>query len=139
MSKQLQRIIWKDARSEDGWTERGDIDMHVARITTLGHVVDEDSDVVCIASSQDARTSQYSGIMVIPVSCILSRKEIQVADNVLPLEGVMQAVRIYLAERKRDEEPPGWIYPIAESLNLPIDGLISMARKQGPDSEGSRC
>jgi hypothetical protein len=49
--------------------------MRIAEITSLGHVVEETKEVLCIASSVDARTGQLSGIMFIPKQCILARKE----------------------------------------------------------------
>ena len=48
------RIYWLDARSEDGWIEQADLDMRVAKITTIGYIVGETKDVLCVASSRDA-------------------------------------------------------------------------------------
>jgi hypothetical protein len=67
---------WLDARSDDGWTEQTDLDMRVAKITTLGFVVQETEEVLCIAASLDERTGQVSGIMYIPKQCVLSRRSI---------------------------------------------------------------
>jgi len=69
-------IRWQDARSDDGWTEEADLDMQVADITTLGHLVQETADVLCVAASRDARTGQLSGIMFIPQVCVIERREI---------------------------------------------------------------
>lgn len=66
-------IEWLDARSEDGWSEEKDLDMHVAKVTSMGHLVQETEDVLCVAASVDARTGQLSGIMFIPQVCILKR------------------------------------------------------------------
>ncbi len=67
----MKKVIvkWIDARSEDGWTE--ELDMQPATITTLGHLAEETDDMLCIASSRDARTGQLSGIMYIPKVCVL--------------------------------------------------------------------
>ncbi len=78
----MQVIVnWIDAWSEDGWTELSEIDMQTANITTLGHLVQETDDVLCIAASKDARTGQLSGIMYIPKVCVLDRHEISEKNN----------------------------------------------------------
>ncbi len=68
-----EKVDWIDARSEDGWTEQDDLDMRVAEITTLGHVVKETADVLCIASSMDNHGDLVAGIMFIPRRCIIHR------------------------------------------------------------------
>ncbi len=70
------KVCWLDARSDDGWTEQADLDMRVARITTLGHLVQETTEVLCVAGSKDERTGQLSGVMFIPQVCVLSRQVI---------------------------------------------------------------
>ncbi len=79
-------INWIDARSEDGWSEVPELDMCFANITTIGHLVQETADMICVASSLDARTGQVSGIMFIPKVCVLSQHEISVADVESPTE-----------------------------------------------------
>lgn len=69
----LEIVDWLDSRSDDGWTEQDSLDMRVAKITTLGHVVQETEDVLCIASSRDDHTGQLSGIIYIPKQCVLMR------------------------------------------------------------------
>ena len=69
----LEIVDWLDSRSDDGWIEQDNLDMRVAKITTLGHVVQETADVLCIASSRDDHTGQLSGIMYIPQRCVLTR------------------------------------------------------------------
>ncbi len=69
-------VCWQDARSDDGWVEPESLDMHLAKITTLGHIVKDTKHILCIASSVDARTGQLSGVMFIPQQCVLWRQEI---------------------------------------------------------------
>lgn len=73
-------VTWVDARTDDGWTSPEDLDHRLAMITTLGFLVRETDDVLCVASSRDKRTGQLSGIMYIPVVCILERREIDPTD-----------------------------------------------------------
>jgi hypothetical protein len=67
------RICWVDARSDDGWTERKDLDIRLAEITTVGMIVEENEHVLCVASSLDKVTGQLSGIMFIPKKCVTCR------------------------------------------------------------------
>lgn len=76
-----QCITWVDARSDDGWTSEEDLDHRLAVITTLGHLVRETSDVLCVASSRDERTGQLSGIMYIPVVCVVDRWDVVRPEN----------------------------------------------------------
>ncbi len=74
-------VEWVDSRSHDDWTTVANIEMKVATITTLGHLVNETPDVLCIASTRDARTDQYSCLMFIPKRCILSRRACHLAKD----------------------------------------------------------
>lgn len=78
----LEIVRWLDARSEDAWAEPESLDMRVAEIVTLGHVVRETDDVLCIASSKDGTTGQVSGIMFIPKRCVLSRRGVSVGERI---------------------------------------------------------
>lgn len=71
-----QCVVWVDARSDDGWTLRADLDMRLATITTLGRIIIETSEVLCVASSRDERTGQLSGIMYIPKTAIVKRTKL---------------------------------------------------------------
>lgn len=71
-------IHWLDARSEDGWVERKELNMRTAQVTTLGHFVGETKDMLCLASSQDEKTGQITGVMLIPKVCILDRQMVEV-------------------------------------------------------------
>lgn len=70
------QVIWDDARSIDGWIEQKDIELHLARITTLGFVAKESETILCVAASLDDATQQVSGLMFIPKSCIVSIEEL---------------------------------------------------------------
>jgi hypothetical protein len=78
-------VTWIDARSQDGWTDQADLDVRVAIIETLGHVIKETEEVLCIASSMDMWTDQVAGIMFIPIRCVLKR--LKQADVVEAKEG----------------------------------------------------
>lgn len=65
------RIVWRDSRSEDSWTDPKDLDMRSSLITTLGHLVSEDDELICVASSVDDKTGQLSGILFIPRACVV--------------------------------------------------------------------
>ena len=68
--KPLVFVRWKDARSDDGWCEQQGLEIRLAEITTVGHLICETDDVLCVASSFDAHTGQVSGIMFIPQVCV---------------------------------------------------------------------
>ncbi len=70
------RVVWDDARSEDGWVEQEGIELRLAHITTLGWLVQENDAMVCVASSKDEFTGQVSGLMYIPKQCITSIEEL---------------------------------------------------------------
>ena len=70
MPKQAVWVHWDDARSDDGWSEESDLKMQPAQITTLGFLLKETEDLLCVASSVDAHTQQVSGIMFIPKACV---------------------------------------------------------------------
>lgn len=72
----VECVVWIDSRSQDGWTEPGDIDMQVATITTVGYRVGETPDLLALAQSIDAYTSQCSGFLFIPKVCVVSRHEV---------------------------------------------------------------
>lgn len=74
-------IRWRDARSEDAWTEQEDIEMHAADITTVGFVAGETHNLLCIASSWERRTNQFCGMMFIPKECILDRRYLNPAEE----------------------------------------------------------
>lgn len=69
-------IEWTDARSEDGWAELKDLDMRCAAITTVGYLIEETTDLICLAASKDDRTGQVAGIMYIPKVCIRNRSSL---------------------------------------------------------------
>jgi hypothetical protein len=73
-------IRWLDARSEDGWTTEEDLDVRPATITTLGHLVQETDEVLCVAGSKDEITGQLSGIMFIPRVSVLTRRDIEKSE-----------------------------------------------------------
>jgi len=73
--KRRELVTWIDARSEEGWTDQADLDVRVAIVTTLGRVIKETEEVLCIASSIDSQTGQVAGVMFIPIRCILTRLE----------------------------------------------------------------
>ncbi len=68
----IEQIIWLDSRSEDAWTI--DIDMKTCEIQSVGYVVKETKDLLCIVGSVDNLTGQYAGILYIPKVCITSRR-----------------------------------------------------------------
>lgn len=74
--KQL-KIAWRDSRSEDCWTPVDSIEPQSALIVTLGHLVKETDEVLCIASSVDMLSGQVCGVMHIPKICIESRVRIR--------------------------------------------------------------
>lgn len=75
LTAELEIIWWVDSRSDDGWTSREDLDIRAAQITTVGFVIEETDDVLCLANSKCAHTNQLSGIMFIPKACIRKRRD----------------------------------------------------------------
>lgn len=69
-------VQWVDARTDDGWTEECDLDHRLAEITTLGHLIREEDGVLCMAASRDKHTGQLSGIVYIPLVCVIARRVI---------------------------------------------------------------
>lgn len=76
-SIKIELIYWLDARSEDAWTDK--INMEVCIIRTVGFVIEETEDVLCVVSSIDNFTGQYAGILYIPKVAITSRKQMILA------------------------------------------------------------
>ncbi len=72
-------VEWVDSRSEDGWTEQECLDVRVAHITTLGCLVRETDDVLCVAATTDEVTGQVAGIMFIPKVCVVKMFEVTAA------------------------------------------------------------
>ncbi len=70
------QINWVDSRSSDEWTDCADIELCHAYIRTLGYLVKENEDMVCIAGCVDDLSGQVSGLIFIPKMCILSRIEV---------------------------------------------------------------
>ncbi len=70
------RVRWVDSRYQDGWIEQEDIEPKIAKISTLGYIVKETDEVLCIASSIHEASRQVSGTMCIPKVCIFSRKNV---------------------------------------------------------------
>lgn len=72
-------VVWLDSRSEGGWVEKKDLDMESSKITTIGHLVDDDGAVVCIASSIDAYSGLISGLVFIPQECVLTCEDLEMS------------------------------------------------------------
>ena len=66
-------VNWIDSRSDDGWVEHERLDMRPAEITTVGMLVNETADILCLALSKDRVSEQVSGLIYIPQRCITSR------------------------------------------------------------------
>jgi len=66
-------VNWIDSRSDDGWVERERLDMRPADITSVGEIVDETKDILCLALSRDRVSGQVSGLIYIPQRCITSK------------------------------------------------------------------
>ena len=77
-------VCWIDARSEDGWTTIDDLDYRPADIITVGQLVKETAELVCIAGSLDQRTGQVASIMYIPKVCITARGPIRRVEDDQP-------------------------------------------------------
>ena len=59
-------IEWLSSSSEEGWINKGNIDVEPLRITTHGSLVVETEEAVCVASSIDATNNVMTGVMLIP-------------------------------------------------------------------------
>lgn len=81
-----EQILWVDARSDDGWIDPNDLDVRLASIATVGRVIYDTDDVLCVASSEDSRTRQLSSVMYIPKKCIVKRIPLPFGDNSEVLE-----------------------------------------------------
>lgn len=76
MIKQI-KVTWIDSRSYDRWTEEKDIDLSADKITTLGYLVKENDEVLCVAASKDKGSDSWAGIMIIPKVCVSTIQEIK--------------------------------------------------------------
>jgi hypothetical protein len=70
-------LEWVDAQSDAGWQE--DVKAHLSECTTVGFIVDENKEAVCIASTYSDPHSNAR--MHIPKKWIKSRKTIYIGDN----------------------------------------------------------
>lgn len=77
MTKQMEYIVWVDVRSEEKWMGYDGIVLYLAKITTLGFFISENSKVLCVAQSVEKATGHYSDIIFIPKNCIVSRQVIK--------------------------------------------------------------
>ena len=75
----MKKVIvhWTDSSSIDGWTWRSDMEMKLAEITTIGFLVEETANLLCVASSVHD-DDQFNGIIFIPKICALSYDYIEV-------------------------------------------------------------
>jgi hypothetical protein len=69
------RITWMDAKSTDGWTYMHELEMKLAEITTVGFLVEETKDLICVASSV-CGDNQFNGIIFIPKSSISDQEHL---------------------------------------------------------------
>jgi hypothetical protein len=69
------RITWNDSLSGDGWTFKRDLDMKLAEIITVGFLVGETKDLICVAASA-CGVSQFNGTMCIPKLCIVKQEHL---------------------------------------------------------------
>lgn len=77
MARPRKQIVkWLDSMSMDGWTQPSKIKLKCSRVTTLGYVVKENDNVLCLAGGYDKTTGAYHGLMFIPKVAILSRKNL---------------------------------------------------------------
>ena len=71
------RIKWKDAVADIGWEEEVKAELH--NCTTIGFVVAENNDAICIAST--VSIDQTNARLHIPKKWITDKKEIVIEDQ----------------------------------------------------------
>jgi len=75
--QKIELITWVDSRfAEDGWLRPSEIDQTPTTAETVGWVILETEDILCMASSRGL-LSQYCGVIVIPQVCVTSRTKLR--------------------------------------------------------------
>lgn len=72
-----EHVTWVDSQSEDGWTEIDTLEPKAALCETVGFVVAETDEILCIASTVEESINQCCCIMHIPQHAIQSRKRVK--------------------------------------------------------------
>jgi len=71
--QQIELVFWVDSRfADDGWLRVEEIDQTPTTAETVGWVILETKDILCIGSSRGI-LGQYCGVIVIPQCCVTSR------------------------------------------------------------------
>lgn len=68
-----EHVIWADSRSEDDWTGIDTLEPKIALCETVGFVVAETDNILCIASTIEGSTNQCCLIIHIPQEAIRKR------------------------------------------------------------------
>lgn len=75
MIKPLIIISWIDAHDISGWKDESEIIAQPANVTSVGYLVKESDNALCLAQTI-AHDEVYNNIIIIPKVNILNKKEI---------------------------------------------------------------
>lgn len=70
MKKHIVHVIWLDAGSCSAWTEVSDIEKHIEPTHSVGFLIFEDADIICLALTYDHSTKSVNATMNIPKCCV---------------------------------------------------------------------
>jgi Lar family restriction alleviation protein len=76
MKERIIKVWWEDSNSTAGWQEDTDCKTNIAYCETVGFVVEETKDAICIALSRCTTkgNNPYAHLVTIPKCCIKKRK-----------------------------------------------------------------
>lgn len=69
----IEKIIWVDAHFDNRWHKIADLDLCAPRTVTIGYVVKETSEILCVSSTINCFDNTYSNILYIPKCCVNAR------------------------------------------------------------------
>lgn len=69
----VEEILWQEARCDNVWRPADRLEMKPSEVATIGYVISETVMVVCLASSWNVKSDEYTGITYIPVCSIRAR------------------------------------------------------------------
>ncbi len=98
--KPLVEIIWLDAKTEHGWEPDADVELDINAVTTIGFLLQDNENIVVIASSIDRETATNNGRMYIPKGMVVSMNEL-------------------VTSKKKPKKIP-LVNPQSEELQLPL-------------------
>lgn len=76
MQEKIIKVWWEDSNSTAGWQDVADCKVNIAYCETVGFLVEETKDAICMALSRctTPRNNPYAHLITIPKCCIKRTK-----------------------------------------------------------------